>query len=142
MRPPPCVIKSFNLSRCFVTGVSEENVICAIGVERRVQINKVHGFTSNVTPHHFKVVAEVKPVVSHAREPNRAEPGLGRGAPAGAFAKSPSIQGGSGGPCRSLPPSRPARGHWLEKFSAPLAAQRLRARIRHGSSAPAWCIAQ
>lgn len=47
----------------------EQQVVVALGVERRVQINQVHRFSSHVLAQDMQVVAEIQPVHRLPRAP-------------------------------------------------------------------------
>ena len=68
-RPMPRVLEGGDLRLALLAlGRFEEEVVVALGVERRVEVDQVHGFVRELrrVPQHLQIVAIVKPV--HGRE--------------------------------------------------------------------------
>lgn len=65
--PMPRIFKRRDLRLALVAlGRFEEEIVVALGVERRIEVDEVNGFGRKVLAHHLKVVAEVELV--HAKE--------------------------------------------------------------------------
>ena len=61
LAPRPRIFERFNLRLAlFSLGRFEQEIVVALGVERRVEIDEVNSLVLNVLTQHLKVVAEVK----------------------------------------------------------------------------------